>query len=161
MNDLADLLQKINTLEQQLGQIKTALSLPSSMTVDESGVLAASQGILLPQSNATALFAIDTSATGHEIVIANNGTANPFSAANNFSGLILIWQETTGSQGLFLGGGVTTLLIGESVAGNYSAAKGTANRTNVTYQASIVEIENKTGGSRTYRVAVWRTRSAG
>lgn len=115
------------------------------------------RGPLKPvRSSGTALFAIDGTAQGSAITLANLATSTPFSAVNNFSGLIAIKETAVdGSTALFLTGGGAIALISDP-SGHYSAASGTASRTNVYLSSSVVTIENRRGGSRTYNVQSWR-----
>lgn len=108
------------------------------------------------RSSGTALYALDGTAQGSAITIANTATATPFSNANVFSGLIAIKETAVdGSTALFLTGGGAIALISDP-SGHYSAASGTASKTNVYLSASVVTIENRRGGSRTYNVQSWR-----
>jgi hypothetical protein len=143
----------------------TTTEITGSLTVD--GALSAGSmpnGVNVPRSSGSAVFAIDGSGTGSAITLSTNATATPFGNSSNFSGLILI-NETAynGINAVFLcAGGVTTLLA-ESAAGYYSTAQGTASKANVYYNSNVLTLENKQtagGGSRTFNVVAIRSRAS-
>jgi hypothetical protein len=119
-------------------------------------------GARVPRSSGAALFAVDASGTGSAITLADNATSQPFGAAANFSGLLIVNEaNANGVIGIFACGAATTVLISESLAGYYSATSGTASRCNVYYNGSnYLTIENKQGGSRTFSVVAIRTRNS-
>jgi hypothetical protein len=109
-------------------------------------------------SHGTAVFAVDVTAET-VLTIANDATAQPFGASNNFSGMILITNITSGVTAAFLIGGAATAVIGQSNGSSeFSITSGSASKTNIYQSAAIVTIQNKMGSQQTYRVMAFRTR---
>jgi hypothetical protein len=114
----------------------------------------------MPSSAGTAAFGIDATLVGSTLSIANNGTATPFSNAANFSGMIIV-QDTTinGGTGLFIVGGNTVLMVGNTPANTMTHTATTASRVNVYSVAGVLTVENKLGSTATLRVFAIRTRT--
>ncbi len=140
--------RQILDLEDQIERLRKADTAPLST------------GAQVPRSSGSALFAIDATATGSALSVANDGTATPFGASRNFSGLIIISETAiNGSVGLYLidGGGSVTLV---AVAGAFwSVAQGTASKTNIYITASVITLENKLGSTASYNIMALRTRT--
>jgi hypothetical protein len=123
--------------------------------------IASTGAISVPRSSGTGLFALDGTNQGSALSIANNGTATPFGASRNFSGLIVISETAVnGSCAVFVadgGGGVA--LVSASVANTWTTTSGTASRTNVYLVSGAVTIENKLGSTATYNIIALRTRT--
>lgn len=125
-----------------------------------AGQVRASGGLLPPRSSGAALFGIDATNQGSTLVIANNGTANPFGNANNFSGILIVNDTNiTGSCAVFIVGAAITK-IAESSGANFTTTSGTAGKINVFFNATpALTIENKNGSSITFSVFGLRTRT--
>lgn len=108
-------------------------------------------------ADGTARFALDTTPTSAQS-IANNGTWQPFGAANNFSGIVIINDTWFGNVALVLVGNVIT--IGAQSSTNYSTTSGTASKINVYKDGSgFFTIENKAGSTITLTATAVRTRT--
>ena len=88
------------------------------------------------------------------ITIASAATSNPFGAANNFSGMLMIDNATSswfGTPAMFLMATSSYLVGGDST--KYSSTAATASKVNVYYDGSgYVTIQNNTASSITIKV---------
>lgn len=115
-------------------------------------------GAVVPASTGTAQFALDSSPST-DLSIANNATATPFGNANNFSGLFIVNNTSSGQVGVFIQGGGTMILVNQT-GSEFTTTSGTASSTNVYLSGLVVTIQNKLGGTRTYNVMALRTRAS-
>lgn len=120
-------------------------------TIIATDKVTATNGAIVPPSNNAAVFALDASA-GSTTTLNVDGTYQPFSNANNFSGMILISNTTDKSVGLFLLGGGSVALVSQSSAGKYSANLNNAGTINVYISGTAVTVQNKVGATRNIRV---------
>lgn len=99
-------------------------------------------------------------ADGTSITMANAAVFQ-FSDAAVFSGLIIVTNTTNGGVGLFTAGGAVVTKVADG-SNTYATAKDTASKTNVYYDAGSGEyqMQNNTGGSRTYSIFTIRTRAS-
>jgi hypothetical protein len=110
----------------------------------------AANGVSVPRSSGSAVFAIDSSGTGSNISLADTASATPFGNSNNFSGLIIVKDVAGGWTGLFFtGGGVMALL--SDLSGVY-AASDTPSKFCLFLSAGVVTLKNRGGSSRTFSV---------
>ena len=128
--------------------------------VSTAGIIAAEAGFQPPRSGGSAVFALDATARGSNIVIANDAQATPFSNANNFSGLVIINETAVdGGCALFLVGNGGVVEVADTL-GIFTTTAGTASSINVYLSGGIVVVQNKRGGSRTVNVVGIRTRAS-
>jgi hypothetical protein len=107
-------------------------------------------------SAGTARWALDTSGSDG-ISILTNGTATPFSNANNFSGMLYVNDYTvSGQAALFITGNGIALVSQTGTV--FSATKDTASKINVYLEAGVLIIQNKTAGTVSVRVMAFRIR---
>jgi len=155
-------------LETALGYGGTVPTVnPTASTIakrDASGNISfntvnAATGVGVPRSSGTALFAIDGSAFGSTLTIANDATATPFGGTQNFSGMFLINDTTVdGALGMFINGSATILVSQTSTI--YTITINTASKINVYAASGAITIQNKTGVSRVLNVVAIRSRAA-
>lgn len=110
-------------------------------------------------STGTANFGMDA-ANGATFDVASGGTATPFGAADNFSGLLMV-QDLTGSAGM----AVFAMSVSASTKVAGAAAWGTSaggSTHNVYYNGSThVTVQNTTGVTVTYRALAIRMATVG
>jgi hypothetical protein len=106
----------------------------------------ATNGVQVPRSSGSAVFAVDSSATGSTLTIANGATATPFGNANNFSGLVIIKDTVAGWMALFLLGGGGQGLISDP--SSQYANSDTASKLCCYYSGNVVAIKNNIGSQR-------------
>ena len=127
---------------------------------DATGDTTTVNGTLKTQLTAgAATFALDASG-GTGLTLANNAIGDATGNANNFSGLLIINETAVdGAIALFLiGNGIVTLIAQQSGT-LFSTTSGTASKINVYLSSSVVKIENKRGGSRTFNILAIRSRA--
>lgn len=115
----------------------------------------AANGVNVPRSSGSAVYAIDASALGSAIVIANNGTATPFGAGTALRGLIAIWSNGDGVGALLFADSSGASIISDR-ANIFAVAAGTASKINVYVTGGALTIENKRGSSVTVSVVGFR-----
>jgi hypothetical protein len=128
-------------------------------TIIATDKVTATNGAIVPASNNSAVFALDASA-GTTTTLAADGTYQPFSNANNFSGMVLVSNTTDRSVGLFLFGGGGVTLVSQSSAGKYSANLNNSGTINVYISGTVVTVQNKNATSRNVRVIGVRMETA-
>lgn len=141
----------------------TGSSVAFSIPVSVAGALVASSGVAAPRSGGSALFALDSTATGSAISIAVDATAQPFGAANNIGGMFQICETVSnGSTALFLTGNVSgaagVIKVADTNSG-FSTTINTASKINVYMASSIVTIQNKTASTISCNVQAFRNRT--
>lgn len=120
-----------------------------------------SAGISVPRPSGSALFAIDGTAAGSALSVANNATATPFGNSRNFSGLLVISETAVnGAVAVFLvdGGNANTVLISQ-VGTAYTNVATSASKINVYMVSGAVTIENKLGSTISLNIVPIRTRT--
>ncbi len=127
---------------------------------DATGDLTTISGTLRAQPTAgAATFALDTS-QGTVLTLANNAIGDATGNANNFSGLLVVNETAVdGALALFLVGNGAITIIAQQAGTLYSTTAGTASKINVYLSASVIKIENKRGGSRSFNIMALRTRA--
>lgn len=110
----------------------------------------ARNGIILPASNNSAVYAVDASA-GVTATLATDATYYPFGNANNFSGMLMVTNTTNNATGLFLVGSSSVVLVSDTSGSTYTVSSGTANRINVFLSSGAVRVENKITTQRIVR----------
>lgn len=108
-------------------------------------------------SHGSATFAMDVT-DKTVMTIANDGLATPFSSANNFSGFLLITDQTNGDTAAFLIGGSTPIMVGTTI-GSFTVTPDSANKNNLYVETGVVILQNKTGSQHTYYLMAFRTRT--
>ena len=131
----------------------TGLTSPTSSQQGNmfAGRIVATERIQVPVANNDDVFALDATDGGFTILNAD-ATYQPFSNANNFSGMVLVSNTTDRSVGLFLFGGGGVTLVSQSSAGKYSANLNNSNTINVYISGNVVTVQNKVGATRNVRV---------
>lgn len=119
-----------------------------------------SVGVPSGSGSASSWLDASTAGGGTNLVIANNATATPFGATQNFSGLILVMDTNVdGEIALFLtAAGVFMTLVSQN-AGHYSTTLNSAGEMNVYLVGGVVTIQNKLGSSSNVIVFGIRLRS--
>ena len=125
----------------------------------EVPVIVTTEKIEVPVANNNDVFALDAS-QGSTTTLSANATYQPFSNANNFSGMVLVSNTTDRSVGLFLFGGNSVTLVSQSVAGKYSTNPNNADTINVYLSGSAVTVVNRFTTSRNVRVVGVRMETA-
>ena len=153
-----DNMDRINTAGDKAGALfyGTFNATPASQTLTINATVTVSETLKLRSSAGLAKFATDM--TGNtKLSIANNATAQPFGAANNFSGLIIIKEDNGGATGVFLVGGNTTVTLVSQSQTSFTITAATGGKSNVYLDGSnFLTIENKNGSTNTYQVMALR-----
>lgn len=168
-NDLANIRAAVIALETALGYganvptvNNTGLTLVKR---DASGNFSAgtgnfATGVASARSGGSAVFALDAQGFGSQNTIPNDGTATPFGASANFSGLFYVNDTATdGRCALFIKGDALTK-VAETTANTYTTTLDTPSRVNVYLVSNVVTIQNKWGSSRTLTVVAIRSRGS-
>ena len=122
------------------------------------GQIRASTSVGGPLSNGTLVFAHDSTwSGGHSL--GNNATYTPYGGANVFSGMFVVIEENSGNCGLFILGGNTIKLIGQTLT-SFTITQGSAGKANVYWTASGITIENKLGVTVVFDAMFFRARAA-
>lgn len=139
----------------------TGLTSPTSSQQGNmfAGRIVATERIQVPVANNDDVFALDATEGGFTI-LNNDATYQPFSNANNFSGMVLVSNTTDRSVGLFLFGGGGVTLVSQSSAGKYSANLNNSGTINVYISGTVVTVQNKVGATRNVRVVGVRMETA-
>jgi hypothetical protein len=117
--------------------------------------LITTSGVLSPTSVGSAIFAEDASG-GSTVTIGAGAVITPLGNANNFAGVLWIFDTTSDILAEFLIANSTTVLVGQAGPAGFSITKGTANKINVYVETSVVKIQNTNAVSVTERIAAKR-----
>ena len=88
--------------------------------------------------------------------LANDAT---YDLISNYSGLFIVNDIVSGAVGVFLQGGGTIALIGQTSQNYFSTTAGTASKINVYISSLHVIVQNKRGSAITCNVLLLRTRN--
>jgi Pectate lyase superfamily protein len=134
---------------------------PGAGSLAVSGNLAVSGsingGVIKPLTSAgTASFSLDGS-TGATLTVANNGFAQPFGNADNFAGWVFITNLSSKTVAIFLVGGSPFTTLVSQTGTDFANGGAVAGHTDFYINGSgVPEINNKTGGSVSYRIMSFR-----
>lgn len=141
----------------------TTIAATGNMTVSGTatvtGLLTGSAGLRSRGTpGGSADFTLDMTNNSTTFAVANNGVQDMF-GSNAFGGLLLIHDSATDGKGAaILCMGTSLILLGGDAIYTVNAS-GTASKVNVYISASKINLENKTGASRTFAVMSFRTRT--
>lgn len=121
--------------------------------------LSTTGGIVSPASTGSAVFAEDSSA-GSTVTINASSVVTPFGNANNFAGVIWVFDTTSDILAEFLVAHSVTVLVAQAGGSGFSVTKDTASKINVYVETGVVKIQNTNGVSVTERVTAKRVNSA-
>jgi hypothetical protein len=118
-----------------------------------AGTINATNGVIVPASNNSAVFALDAS-SGVTATLSQGSAYFPFGNANNFSGIIMVTNTSNNNAiGLFLVGSTSISLISDTSGSTYTTNSGTTNRINVYLSSGAVVVQQQIAGSKTIRTA--------
>lgn len=124
-----------------------------------AGYVSAANGLRSKKTANEAVWTLDADGLGSTVTVANGvTTATPFTNNNNFSGMFLVQNDSTGAIALFMHGQNVMSLIAQSSA-VYSASFGTASRVNIYSASGVVAVDNRSGASVTLRFMTFRIRA--
>lgn len=124
-----------------------------------TGMVTIENTLAVPQPAGAAIFSLD-GGNGVSQPIATNATVTPLGNANNFSGLILIDDDTaTGQAAIFLTANANMILVSQTAAA-FSNTMDNATTINVYLVGGVVTVQNKNASTVGIRVTAIRLRTS-